>query len=454
MTARTVTGRLAEQHATLGNHDIPVDVRTAARHSILDWLGCALAGQREPLSTILREEVVDEHHPGPATVIGHSTRQPMLTAVLLNGAAGHALDFDDTNLTMHGHPTAPVLPAVLALSESNGSSGADLIGSLVVGTEVAVRVASILGASHYQRGWHTTGTAGVFGAAAACSWLLGLDPGRSAVALAIAGSQAGGLKASFGTMTKPLHAGRAAADGLLAARLAARGYTGNPAILEDAQGLGNASLASALDPAIELHAGRWFTSETLFKFHAACYGTHATMNAALRLRSQIENPADIDRVTVTVAPELMNVCAIPEPSTGLEGKFSLRAATALTLLGENTADLRQYSDERMTAPDLVDMRNRVTVETAAGRGGAVADVRILTTDGRVLEASADSSLPIGDLDGQWVRLTSKFFGLVQPLLGADKTRELIAAVERLDASESPGELLALTRGSGARVGAE
>src|SRR5215213_7191587 len=193
-TTATIAERLAAMFQAIGAGDVPASVRTAARHSILDWLGCAIAGSREPLSVILRDELLDDAG-GSSTVIGDDRRRPMLTAALINGATGHALDFDDTNLRMMGHPTTAVLPAVLALAEHEQRAGADVVTALVVGTEVATRVANVLGADHYERGWHATGTAGIFGAAAGCSWLLGLDRHRFALALALAGSQAGGLKA-------------------------------------------------------------------------------------------------------------------------------------------------------------------------------------------------------------------------------------------------------------------
>lgn len=442
MSPTTIEATLARHVCSIGNDTMPDAVRTAARHSILDWIGCAIAGHDEPLSAILRDEVLTGD--GAATIVGSAHRGRLLEAALVNGAAGHALDFDDTNLTMRGHPTAAVLPAVLALTEVDNRPGRDVVGALVVGTEVAVRVAAVLGAQHYERGWHTTGTAGVFGAAAATGWLLGLDEAELALALGIAGSQAGGLKGSFGTMTKPLHAGRAAADGLLAARLAARGFTGNPAIIQHPQGLGHASLVDGLSAPPNLELDRWFTAETLFKFHAACYGTHATIGASLDARARLTSSDVIEAVTVTVAPSLLEVCGIPDPRSGLEGKFSLRATAALALLGANTADLSQFTDERMAAADLVDLRDRIRVDTAPDRTSAIADVRVVTSTGQVVEASADSSVPVGDPDRQWELLGRKFRGLVDPILGDDRTAELLDTFAALEDVSDVGDVLVLT----------
>lgn len=431
---------LAGQFGALDHDSIPADVRRAARHCILDWYGCAIAGQDEPLAAILRDELLDGvsgPSGGPCRIVGRPVTTSLLNAALINGAAGHALDFDDTNLTMSGHPTVPVLPAVLALADVLGSPGRDVVTALVVGTEVEVRLNLVLGGSHYDRGWHTTGTLGVVGAAAACARLMSLPADVTATALALAVTQASGLKASFGTMAKPLHAGRAAADGLLAARLAARGFTGNPAIVSHPQGLVAATLdagavARPLDGA-DGAGGRWFTAETHFKFHAACYGTHAAINSALTLVRDGLQPSSIRDVRITVTPSLLNVCGIDRPVTGLEGKFSLRAATALTLLGESTADLTQYSDERMAAPDLVGMIDRTTVVGDEAQPMPVTTVRVTTTDGDVREAAYDSSVRRHDLDEEWDALVAKFHALVDGRIGRGEADALVEHITALDA---------------------
>src|SRR4051794_26798994 len=435
----TVLQRLADDFGGLGHDDIPAAVRRAARHCILDWYGCAIAGQDEPLAEMLRDELLDGSG-GPCRIVGRGAAAALLDAAPVNGAAGHALDFDDTNLTMSGHPTVPVLPAVLALADVLGASGREIVTALIVGTEVETRLNVVLGADHYHRGWHTTGTLGVVGAAAACSRLMGLSTEVTTIALALAVTQASGLKASFGTMAKPLHAGRAAADGLLAARLAARGFTGNPEIVEHAQGLVNATLSGGASARDVDAAGRWYTAETHFKFHAACYGTHAAINSALALVGDGLSAGDIDGVTVAVTPSLLNVCGIDRPVTGLQGKFSLRAATALTLLGESTADLTQYSDARMAAPGLVGMIDRITVVGDDAQPMPVTTVRVATTDGAVREASSDSSVRVHDRDEEWDALVAKFHTLVDLRIGAAEAERIVGCVAELD--EAPALLAA------------
>ena len=304
---------------------------------------------------------------------------------------------------------------------------------------------ALLNPGHYRVGWHATGTLGTFGAAAACAHLLGIDAEHFAHALALAGTQAAGLKASFGTMAKPLHAGKAAADGLLSARLAAAGFTGNPAILEAKQGLAQAAGGETVDEhRLDRLGGRWLVRETLFKYHAACYLTHASINAAQALAGKVD-ARDIAAVEVLVAPDSLDVCNIAEPATGLEGKFSLRATTAMALLGDDTADMAAYTDARMLDAELVALRDRVTVVPDAGRFATCSKVVITTTAGDRLEAEDDTGRPADDLAIQRARLTSKFRGLATPVVGSARADALVDAVATVADLPSIRELMALAR---------
>ena len=259
-----------------------------------------------------------------------------------------------------------------------GADGRALLAALVAGVELECRVGALLGGGHYAAGFHTTGTVGTFGAAAACAHLMGLDQGGWLHALGLAGTQAAGLKSGFGTMAKPLHAGRAASAGLLSALLARGGFTAQPAILEVPQGF--LATHAGVEPSTEVlerYAGHFLIRDTLFKYHAACHLTHATIEAAAQLRERHGlDPEKIGAVEVRVAPPLLDVCNIEEPTTGLEGKFSLRATTALALLGEDTSDLATYSDAKMAEPRLVALRDRVRVIPTEGLGPMQARVRI------------------------------------------------------------------------------
>src|SRR5438105_15761784 len=234
--ATDLTHTLAEQASAVTYDALPEPVRALARQCLLDYYGVALAGADDELVAILLAELQEAGGAAQASVIGHKARLPVVSAALVNGAIGHALDYDDVNLAMPGHPSVAILPGLLALAEARQSSGREIIAAFVAGYETACRIGMALRPGHYNLGFHATGTVGAFGAAAACARLLGLDAPTTAQALGIAGTQAAGLKSQFGTMCKPFHAGKAAQDGLLAARLAARGFSSRLDLIECEQG--------------------------------------------------------------------------------------------------------------------------------------------------------------------------------------------------------------------------
>ena len=251
-------------------------------------------------------------------------------------------------MAMGGHPSAPIIPAILALAETTGATGRDVLEAIVVGIEAECRLGALIGAQHYVIGFHSTGTIGTFGAAAACAHMLKLDEDGWLRALGLAGTQAAGLKSGFGTMAKPLHAGRAASNGLFSAIAARGGYTSNPAILEtEARIFCDACRRETESGSARSLAGKFLIRDNLFKYHASCYLTHAPINAAQLIRSEHRlDPKRSTEVEVRVHPSLFSICNIEEPKTGLEGKFSLRATTAMALLGEDTSDLATFSDAK------------------------------------------------------------------------------------------------------------
>jgi 2-methylcitrate dehydratase PrpD len=364
----------------------------------------------------------------------------------VNGAAGHALDFDDTHTTMTGHPSVPVRPALLALAETVRGRGRTLLTGLVTGIELECRLGALLGIDHYTKGFHGTGTLGTFGAAAGCAQMLGLEESGWLQAIGLAGTQAAGLKASFGTMAKPLHAGRAASAGLLAALLARGGFTAHPEIIETPQGFAATQAARVPDPArLDSYREKFLIRETLFKYHAACYLTHAAIEAVGGLRGQHEiGPEKVESLEVHVSPFVLDVCNIAEPKTGLEGKFSLRATLALTALGEDTQDSATYTDAMMADPRLVAVRDRVTVRTDDSLQPTQARVVVQTATDR-LEAAGDTGVPASDLGDQRERLLRKFHTLAAPVLGAAGAERLADAALHVDELESVVELLRLTQ---------
>src|SRR5579863_965291 len=441
---KSLTAALAAHVSAMQLGDLPPAALTVAKQCLLDWLGVALAGRGEPLVQIMLAELAPADDPTGVSILGHGRRARFDDAVLINGSMGHALDFDDVIMPM-GHPTVPVAPVVVALAEQHGASGAEALVAFIAGVEAECRVARLLGPSHYARGWHTTATAGTFGAAVAAARLLGVEGEALTHALGLAGTQAAGLKSVFGTMSKPLHPGKAAQNGLLAARLASRGFTSDPDILASAQGFA-ATQSTTADPAAALapREAPWVV-EALFKYHAACYLTHDSIEAAGQLRVEERLAADaIEAVTVKVPPGHLGVCNIQAPATGLECKFSLRMTTALALSGEDTFEEALFSDATARRPDLVALRDKVTIDpTQAGRGCVVT---VRTRDGRVLTRTGDVSQPLRDLAAQQDKLERKFRHLATPALGEAGATEVIELARALEAQTDLGRLAALVRG--------
>jgi 2-methylcitrate dehydratase PrpD len=431
-----LTRALSEQARGLTFADLPAEVRALGRQCLLDYIACTLAGSKEELTRILLAEAQEQGGQPIATVIGHGARLPALSAALINGAASHALDFDDVNMAMTGHPSVVLLSALLALAEERGSSGADLLTAFVAGYELQCRLGLLLAPGHYNvLGFHATGTLGSFGAAAACAHLLGLDAEQSATALGIAGTQAAGLKSMFGTMCKPLHAGKAAYHGLLAARLAKRGFTSRADVLECPQGFAPTH-SPDFNPAeaLTIPPGGFHIRNNLFKYHAACYMTHAPIEAARKLRVQHGvTPDRIASIRLSLDESCDRVCNIPAPRTGLEAKFSLRLTTAMALAGVDTGGLASYSEKTAADPTLVALRDKVEFDFQSGRPNTLAELELVLTDGSRVAAWHDAGVPASDIAEQGRRLEEKFVALADPILGGARTRDLIGEIGRLDA---------------------
>ncbi len=350
-----VTRWLAERASGIRFDDLPPAAVTVARQCILDWFAVTIPGAAEPAVQILYEELMADGAAPVASLAGLARRTSALNAALINGTASHALDFDDVNMAILGHPTVALLPGLLALAEQTGASQDEVLAAFVAGYEVVCRTGALMSPGHYNHGFHATSTVGSVGAAAACAHLLKLDAETTATAYGIAATKASGLKSMFGTMCKPLHAGMAAQNGLLAARLAARGFTSRPDALEAAQGLAATQSVdfnpeeAMKDAPLDHHV-----VNNLFKYHASCYLTHGAIEAgkALRQKSAASSNA-ISSIEIRVPPVTDRVCNIARPGTGLEAKFSLRLTVAMALAGRDTSGIDTYTDELTREPELI-----------------------------------------------------------------------------------------------------
>jgi 2-methylcitrate dehydratase PrpD len=445
-TESGLTRALAERVAATRFRDLPAPARTVAKQCLLDFIGVAIAGASEPLTTMLTEGALDAGGHAQASLLGQRRRASVEQAALINGAAGHAHDYDDVHLAMNGHPTVPVAPAVLALAEHQRADAPALLAAFAAGVDTECIIGRYLGSGHYAAGWHATGTLGSFGAAAAAANLLGLDAEATARALGIAGTQAAGLKSQFGTMCKPLHAGHAAATGVQAARLAQRGFTSRTDILEVAQGFAatqgpGASVERFNRALIEAS----YLPGVCFKYHAACYMTHSSIEAIRGLVAEHHiAPNDVTEVQLTVNEGHFGVCNIAEPHTGLEAKFSLRLTAAMALAGRDTAGIDVYTDALTREPELVALRDKVQV-VAWPTPNPDTRARIRVGD-RSIEAACNVGIPATDLEAQWQKLTHKFHALVEPLLGAGVATRLAGLCRDLDTGADLAALWQLARG--------
>jgi 2-methylcitrate dehydratase PrpD len=444
-----VTRRLAEFVAGTPSGAIPAEAQLRARRAVLDTLGVALAGYSEEAATIVGAMVREEGGGGEASVLGQGFRAPAAGAALANGTAAHALDFDDVSASMRGHPSAPLLPALLALGEKLGVSGRDLSEAFVLGFEVECRLGRAIGEAHYALGWHATSTFGSIGAAAGCARLLGLDPERTGQALGIAASLASGLQQNFGTMTKPLHAGWAARNGVVAAALAARGFTADAQALEGSGGFLRAASGGAEPDFGAVVSGLGEAWEIVspgigVKLYPCCYATHRAIDAALEVRSDAAG-VDASRVEVIVSPGTLIPLIGRRPETGLEGKFSLEYCVAAALL-DGGVGLKAFSDEAVRRPEVSALMERIEVREEGPQMNfpieGIAEVRLATPDGRL---SARVEAPRGDPQRplSWDELAAKFRECAGVALAPERVVAAAAAIEGLDELGDVRKLTAL-----------
>ncbi len=436
----SATAEVVEFARSLTLDRVPAHALATARAAILDALACALAAHRERVTEQVHAWVRDEGSRGACTVWGSALRASPSRAALANGTAAHALDFDDVCWAMHGHPTVPLLPAVLAVAEARGASGADALTAYVAGFEAQARLGQGLGIAHYERGWHPTATLGAIGATVAAGRLLGLDAPALRRALGIACSSAAGSRMNFGTDTKPLHAGLAAQSGVLAAELAARGVTAREDGLEAAMGLADLydgahplvlpSFAGTLaleKPGIEL------------KPYPSCRFTHRLVDGVLALRAR--HPGErAARFELRIAPFAHKILIYPRPTTGLEAKFSAPYCAAVAWL-DGWPRLESFSDERAARADVQELLRAVEVGDAAS--AAEEEIAVVLASGardveRVRLPRGHPDRPLSEPE----RLT-KARDCAVPALGASGAEALIAATSRLEHLRDVRELCAL-----------
>jgi 2-methylcitrate dehydratase PrpD len=368
--------------------------------ALVDFIGVALSGSLEPVSEKIIAFCRDTGSKGPASVIGAGFQTGLADAVLANGTIGHALDFDDSNFVLGGHPSVTLLPAVLALGEAGQRSGRDVLHAYVTGFEVMMRIAHAVNFEHYEKGWHPTATLGIFGAAAASAKLLGLDQSQSADALGLAASMASGIKSNFGAMAKPLQVGHAAQKGLLCALWAKAGITASRAALTGRQGffmVYNGEGAYRLEAlAREGDEPEILRSGLKFKRYACCGSTHVGIDAAREMRRLHDvDPAQIKAVHIAINPRRIPHVNKPNASDALEAKFSVQFTVAASLI-DNGVSLSHFSEQAVSRPDIRSLMAKVSLVPVGEGEMALSQPCVLTVemnDGRELTVKLDG--PVG-----------------------------------------------------------
>jgi 2-methylcitrate dehydratase PrpD len=430
-----VTEALADFVVRSTPGDVPAAVRAEAARSFFNWVGCAVGGATHPAIDIAWSAARPFAGKATASVLGRRIRTDVLHAALLNGISSHVFDFDDTHLRTIIHPAGPVASGLLAMAETMPVSGRDFLHAFILGVEVECRIGNSVYPDHYDRGWHITGTAGVFGAAAAAGKLLGLDKQRMTQALGIAATQSSGLREMFGTMCKPFHPGRAAQNGTFAAFLARDGFTSSMRGIEAPRGFAHVA-STKFDPReiTDNLGGSWEIALNTYKPFACGIVIHPAIDACVQLRDRLGLKAsDVRGIDLKVHPLVLELTGKTAPRTGLEGKFSVYHSCAAAIVHGRCGE-HEYSDECVNDPEIVTLRQKVKATAKPGIHEHQVEAELTTTDGKVHRLFVEHAVgslgrPLSDAE-----LDAKVTDLAVPVIGTRKTRALIAAARAIESA--------------------
>lgn len=435
--------RLAEKICAFREEDLTAKALREARTAIIDTIACTLSGLPEDCVQILLRTPGVAEAPGGSLIFGTDRRTSALDAALINGVGSHALDFDDVSGTLGGHHSVPVTAPIFALGEQLKATGRQILAAYVIGVETEVRLARAVNFHHYDKGWHPTATLGTFGAAAASAWLLKLDQDRTAKALALAASFASGIKANFGTMTKPMHVGQTARNGLFAALIAARGFESNPNAMEHKQGwfkVYNGDGTYFPEKTFEAWGSPWEieTSENGLKQFPCCGSTHPAITMALKLRKEEAlNPEQIQAIEILAHRRRLPHTNNPDPVTPLQAKFSIQYATARALV-DGAVRIRDFEGDavmedrvRRFLPLITTGAHPDMPDDSPKQFGA--EVIVTTKDGRRLARRIDHLVCRGgDYPMTDEELFEKFEDCAHRALAHDQIMPLFERLETLE----------------------
>jgi len=438
----SILAKFVSSHPSRGWNDA---VEHEAHRTFLNWVGCAVGASRHESAEAALGGVRMLDPAPQSSILGRAEKVDMASAALVNGITSHTFDFDDTHLKTVIHPAGPVASALLALAEVTNASGRDLIDALVLGVDVECRIGNCMYPEHYDRGWHITGSTGTLGAAAACARMLGLDELRTGWAIGIAASQPIGMREQFGTMTKPFHPGAAARAGLTSALLAKNGFTASKKALEAPRGYCQVvSTKNDWNEITDELGKRFEISFNTYKPFACGIVIHPLIDAAAQLKKQGVKAEDVERVEVRVHPLVVELTGKKEPQAGLEGKFSFYHGFAAGLIFGRAGE-DEYHDDIVRREDVVALRRKVNATVDRSIAEDACDVTVHLRGGKQAHLRVDHAVgslerPLSDAD-----LEAKFRGLCEPILGSDRSHELLQHCWKLGQSRDVRALVASAR---------
>jgi 2-methylcitrate dehydratase PrpD len=422
--------------------EIPEEAFQRSKWAILDVIAVTFAGLQHEVGKTIVSFAKEMGGRPAATILGDGFRTSAPWAAYANGTLAHALDYDDLNFNMIGHPTAPVFSALLAVGEQMEASGKEMLLAYILGVEVECKLGLAINKTHYHLGWHPTATLGTFGATAACGKLIKLNKDQTIMALGVAGSQASALKQNFGTMTKPLHIGQAAKNGVLSALLASRGWTADREILEGHFGFCNLFAGRGAYDLKDMTENLGKPFDVLqpgiqLKKYPCCASIHPFLDAFFRLKGEHSfRPEEVESVECEVHPQHIHVLIHPNPQTGLEGKFSLEYCVATAIL-RGRVSLADFQDARVTEKEVQSFLPKIKVIQQSARPFWSVQLRVKLRDGRVLREEGD------DHSGNiaWEDLVAKYRDCLEGILPPDQIEQSFQMIQELEKIKKISEII-------------
>jgi 2-methylcitrate dehydratase PrpD len=438
------TKTLAEYVIASRLGETPGDVQHEARRALVNYVGCAVGGSLHPALDIAIRALGPFSGKPTAKVLGRSERLDPLHASLMNGISSHVYDYDDTTPQNYIHPSSPVASALFAYASANAVNGRDFLQAFIMGFEAESRVGNAVFPSHYDAGWHITGTAGVFGAAVAIGRLLGLSVQQMIWAIGLAATQAAGLREMFGSMAKAFHPGRSAQNGYGAALLAQAGFTAGQYAIEAPRGFAAVQSAQYDLSKVTAALGTDFNlRRNAYKPFPCGIVIHPTIDGCIQLHDEYRPaPETIKAVRLRVAPLVLDLCNKQKITTGLEGKFSVYHGAAIGLI-RGKAGVREYTDEAVNDVQIKRVREGASATADPSISEDQARIEVELTNGQTISRFVEQSLgnvhrPLSDK-----QLEAKFKDQAVLALSESQVEKLIEQCWQIDRLDDVGELVSM-----------